>query len=102
MPIVTEGQTQERKRRLWPLWLGLGLVAILLVAAVAVPAMRPVWLSLGGYHYTISAGYISDAVPLPRRLRALPQGYRHEKITGEDGEWSLRLGPCYYWVVYYR
>jgi hypothetical protein len=92
MPLVTEGQAQERKRKLWPVWLALGLVLLFLAVALIVPAVKPVECWIAGHRFRVEAGEVGRSWPHPS------PGFQHERgvLNLPIDWWSLRVGRYYY------
>jgi hypothetical protein len=93
MPIVTEGQAQARKRKVWPLGLAVGVLLLFGALPVAL-AVHPGDIHIGDYRWRAIAGIIEDPnVP--------PSGYRHQAWNDSGwrySSWSIRLGRWYYFI----
>jgi hypothetical protein len=101
MPIVTEAEEQARRRKLWPLWLALGLVLLFLSVALVAPAVRPVEVSIGGRRFRVEVGGVDPAFNLS--FDPIPGFQRFELNCLDEGPlgwWPLRVGRYYYRVWY--
>jgi hypothetical protein len=90
MPVVSEQHLEARKPRRLGRWL-IVVVAVVLIALLAAPMVRPILLVIGGDHYHVRAVQ-AGASPGER------QGFSHSGAGGYVEVWQLRVGSWVYSV----
>jgi hypothetical protein len=85
MPVVSEESPRKRGRGLWPLWVAVGVLAVLLVGLLPLTEYQGGFGSVTVAFYRQPTSYVAH-------------GYRHGGIQSAHVHW-LRIGS-WHWVIW--
>ena len=96
MPVLTH-DGKQRKRSLWPLWVPLGLLTLLLAAAAALPFAPPLFIPLPDGHWAeITAAETNPRYPAPQGFSQVFLPHERSRRVQKS---RLRVGNILYRVI---